>query len=252
MPLMDHIATNGTHRPGRTVSPLPEHTFKDSGITITIRKVGPTTQQRLAQQIMKDYPEPQPPIIETELGPEPNPADPAYLSAKEAWSQQTRTELSDRLMLIAALEAEVTIDDAARADIARKKRHLKLIGIPYEDNPDLTAEEKRKGLLHLARRRRHAGRPGRVQRGGAQAIRADRGGRPVTDRHVSTRRLRAAMCSPITRSRGRVFAIASCWNGSWPRAGRASAGLTISTSSTAKTWRSLLRRTAPICRSKRS
>lgn len=152
MPLMDHIAINGAHRPGRTVPPLPEHTFKDSGITIAIRKVGPTTQQRLAQQIMKDYPEPQPPIIETELGPEPNPADPAYLAAKEAWNQQTRTELTNRLMLIAALEAEVTIDDAARADIARKKRHLKLIDIPYEDNPDLTAEENEKVfyILHVA------------------------------------------------------------------------------------------------------
>lgn len=55
-------------------------------------------------------------------------------------------------MLIAALEAEVTIDDAARQDIARKKRHLSLIGIPYEDNPDLTDAENEKVfyILHVA------------------------------------------------------------------------------------------------------
>lgn len=64
--LLEHV--NGTHARGRVVPPLPEHTFKDSGITIKIRKVGPTTQQRLAQAIMKDHPEPPPPIVDTELG----------------------------------------------------------------------------------------------------------------------------------------------------------------------------------------
>lgn len=150
MTIMEHV--NGTQARGRVVPALPEHTFKDSGITIKIRKVGPTTQQRLAQAIMKEIPEPQPPIVETELGSEPNAADPTYLAAKEDWDQQTRNELTQRLMLIAALEAEVVIDDAARQDIARKQRHLKLIGIPYEDNPDLTAEENEKVfyILHVA------------------------------------------------------------------------------------------------------
>lgn len=150
--LMDHISTNGTHKPGRVVPALPEHTFKDSSITIKIRKVGPTTQQRLAQQIMREIPEPLPPTITTELGPEANAADPAYIEARAEWDQTTRNELTQRLMLIAALEAEVTIDDAARADIARKKRHLSLIGIPYEDNPALDADENEKVfyILHVA------------------------------------------------------------------------------------------------------
>lgn len=144
MTIMEHIHTNGTASRGRVVPALPEHTFKDSGITIRIRKVGPTTQQRLAQQIQKDMPEPQPPIVETELGSEVNSADPAYLLAHEAWDQQTRYELTQRLMLIAALEAEVTIDDQARADIARKQRHMALIGIPYEANPALDDAENEK------------------------------------------------------------------------------------------------------------
>src|SRR5262245_7100307 len=124
------ISTHRNGTQGRVVAPLPEHTFKDSGITIHIRKVGPTTQQRLAQQILKDMPEPEPPKVETELGVEVNAADPAYIAARDAWQTQTQLELTNRLMLIAALEAEVTIDAAARSEMARKKRHLKLIGIP--------------------------------------------------------------------------------------------------------------------------
>lgn len=144
MSLMEHIATNGQEKRGRIVPPLPTHTFQDTGITIKIRKIGPTTQQRLAQQIMKELPEPPIPMAETELGPEPNAADPAYITAMEQWHHDTNVLLSERLLLIAALEAEVEIDEAARADIARKKRHLRLAGMPYEDNPDMTPEENEK------------------------------------------------------------------------------------------------------------
>jgi hypothetical protein len=150
MSIMEHV--NGVPQQGRIAPPLPSFTFKDSGITIGIRKVGPTTQQRLAQQIMRDIPEPAIPVVDTEMGAETNPADPAYLAAREAWEQQTRNELTQRLMLIAALEAEVEIDEWAKADIARKKRHLNLVGIPYQDNPDLTREENEKVfyILHVA------------------------------------------------------------------------------------------------------
>jgi len=150
MTIMEHV--NGHRQQGRVVPPLPAHTFKDTGITIHLRKVGPTTQQRLAQQIMKELPEPPIPLVDTEAGPEYNAADPEYIAAKEDWDQETRRELTQRLMLIAALEAEVEIDDAARQDIARKQRHLRLIGIPYEDNPDLTPEENEKVfyILHVA------------------------------------------------------------------------------------------------------
>lgn len=150
MTIMEHV--NGTHARGRVTPPLPEHTFKDSGITIKIRKVGPTTQQQLARAIMRDMPEPPIPIVATELGNEPNAADPAYLLAKAAWDTETNSEMNTRMLLIAALEAEVVIDEAARQDIARKQRHMQLIGIPYEPNPDLTDVENEKVfyILHVA------------------------------------------------------------------------------------------------------
>ena len=139
MALMEHV--NGHGQRGRTVPALPQHTFKDTGITIGIRKVGPSTQQSIARSIMRDMPKPPIPMVETELGPEPNPADPAYIAAMEQWQQETRSELTRRLMLIAALEADVTIDDAARADMARRRRSMQLAKTPYEDDPDLTPEE---------------------------------------------------------------------------------------------------------------
>lgn len=138
MTIMEHV--NGTQRGGYPPA-LPQHTFKDTGITIGIRKVGPSAQQSLAMAIMKEMPEPPIPVVTTEIGDEPNAADPAYIAAREKWNQETRIELTRRLMLIAALEAEVTIDDRARQDIARRKRSLQLAKTPHEDDPDLTPEE---------------------------------------------------------------------------------------------------------------
>lgn len=148
MAIMEHV--NGTR--GRVVPALPQHTFKDTGITIGIRKVGPSTHQSLAMDIMKEMPKPPIPVVTTELGPEPNAADPAYIAAVEKWDQETRAELTRRLMLIAALEAEVTIDDRARADIARRKRSLQIAKTPHEDDPELTPEENERVfyILHIA------------------------------------------------------------------------------------------------------
>lgn len=150
MTIMEHV--NGHRQVGRVAPPLPEHTFKDSGITIRIRKVGPTTQQRLAQALMRDMPDPPVPVVETEMGREENPADPQWIAACEGIETKRRAELTQRLMLIAALEAEVVIDDQARADIARKRRNLHLIGIPDDANPELTPEEQEKVfyVLHVA------------------------------------------------------------------------------------------------------
>lgn len=148
MAIMEHVHTNGQR--GRIAPTLPQHTFKDTGITIGIRKVGPSTQQSLAMAIMKEMPEPPIPVVETELGNEPNAADPAYIAAREKWNQETRAELTRRLMLIAALEAEVTIDDRARQDIARRKRSLQLAKTPYEDDPELTPEENERVFYVLS------------------------------------------------------------------------------------------------------
>ena len=150
MTIMEHV--NGKGQQGRFAPPLPEHTFQDSGITIRIRKVGPMTQQRMAQAIQKEIPEPDVPIAQTELGPEPNPADPTYIKAYDAWDRKTTALLSERMMRYAALEAEVTIDDAARAAISRAKRNLALSGAAWESIDGLTEDENDRVfyILHVA------------------------------------------------------------------------------------------------------
>lgn len=139
MAIMEHV--NGT---GRRVPPLPAHTFKDSGITIRIRKVGPTTQMRFAQAIQREYPKPEAPIVQTEAGPEANPADPAYLEAIDEWGQLQWKVLNDRMLTFAALEAEIEIGPEEQKEIARKRRHLTLTGLTTEENEDMTQEERDK------------------------------------------------------------------------------------------------------------
>jgi len=148
MTLMQHV--NGTR--GRTVTALPEHTFKDSGITIRYRKVGPMTNQRLAQAVRKEMPPPAVPTVETPLGAEENPADPAYERAYKEWEQRAAVELNERMMRYAALEADVTIDDRIRAEVARVRRHLKMVKSPFEDNPELEPDENDRicYILHVA------------------------------------------------------------------------------------------------------
>lgn len=147
MAIMEHV--NGTR--GRAVPELPIHTFQDSGIAIKIRKISPATQQRLAMLVQREYPRPEPPVVKTELGEEPNPADPAYAQALERWQQQQGLALNDKLMTFAALEAEVTIGPEEHEQIARVRRHLQAVGA-WQDNPDLTPEENGQVLyvLHVA------------------------------------------------------------------------------------------------------
>lgn len=145
---MQHV--NGTR--GRAVPALPEHTFKDSGITIKYRKVGPMTNQRLAQAVRKEMPPPAVPTVETELGTEENPADPAYERAYKEWEQRAAVELNERMMRYAALECDIPIDDRIRAEVARVRRHLKIAKAPFEDDPELDQDENDRicYVLHVA------------------------------------------------------------------------------------------------------
>lgn len=181
MTIMEHV--NGHGQRGRIAPALPQHTFRDTGITIGIRKVGPSTQQSIAHAIMRDMPEPAIPIIETELGAEANPADPAYFAAKAEWDQKTRGELTRRIMLIAALEAEVTIDDQARVDIARRRRSLSLAKTPYQDDPELTDEENTRVfyVLYVA-----AGTPEDLSDFGAIVMRRSAPTEEAVQTHVAT------------------------------------------------------------------
>lgn len=146
------MANNNGHAQGRAAPALTHFTFVDSGITVGIRKIGPMTQQALIQQLRRERPEPQPPTVDTELGREENTADPAYARALDDWQRDLALELNARLTRLAALEADVTIDDAARQAIARKRRHMRAVGLDAGDSADLTEAENDRVfyILHVA------------------------------------------------------------------------------------------------------
>lgn len=144
--LTDHI--NGRQR-GRVPPALPTHTFKDSGITVRLHKLSPITNQQILAQCQRELADrkPQPPLVEVDYGQgkviEPHTGHPLYQEKLAAWNTEVNKLANDRLFKLAALDAiEVTIGDAELAQIARKKRMLKVAaGIVWEDDPELTPEE---------------------------------------------------------------------------------------------------------------
>lgn len=136
---------------GRVVPPLPTYTTLD-GITVAFRKIGVMTQQQIAQAINDEWNatgqgEPQPPVVKNNYGTdeapewkeERNAADPDYLKQREAWNNRFILAVNDRIMQLAALEAEFEID----ADLLRRKRRaLARVGVKlFADDDSLEIEE---------------------------------------------------------------------------------------------------------------
>lgn len=140
--------TNG-HQKGRAVPALPSHIFKDSGITVQFYRIGPMTRQQISLQVQRDTPKPLPPIVQTEIGPEENEADPDYEKQLKAWEATCTQEMNLRLLRIAALNTICEIDSAA---VARVKRNLASAKTPWEDDPALTDEDNDRicYILHVA------------------------------------------------------------------------------------------------------
>ena len=134
---------------GRAVPDVPTHTFRDSGITVRLHKLGPMTSQEIIAQVRRELAEsePQPPVFEVDYGDgkrkEPNRAHPSYVADMAEWESKVSRLANERLFKLAALDAvEITIDDAIRAQIKRKKRILLVAaGIEWLDDPNLTADE---------------------------------------------------------------------------------------------------------------
>lgn len=124
--------TNGRAK-GRAAPPLPAFTFPDSGITVVLRRFAPDTQDAIVRALQRDDPPPAVPIATTELGEEPNPADPDYQKALSDYFQRLALETSKKLVDLALRRIEVEVDqaavDALRADMAA-------IGTPIEDDDD--------------------------------------------------------------------------------------------------------------------
>jgi hypothetical protein len=116
-----HHPAQGTTR-GRTPPALPTFTFRDSGITVAYRRLGPFTLDQLNKTIRKERPAPEPPLNTVDFGDgkpvaEPNLADPDYERARAEYETWVQGEAGQRLveMVITYAVEPLTIDAAAVA-----------------------------------------------------------------------------------------------------------------------------------------
>lgn len=145
-PLIEHV--NGRQR-GRAVPELPMHTFKDSGITVRLRKLSPVARDDVIAGVSRDLADtkPQPPIVEVDYGQgkikEPHTGDPTYIRHLQEWQAGVSSEANARLFKLACLDAvEVEIGDSERALIARKQRYMRIAGkVEWQPDPNLHPEE---------------------------------------------------------------------------------------------------------------
>lgn len=142
---------------GRAVPPLPAHTFRDSGITVQLRKLGPNIVDDLQAAVRAEWRrshdpdqiEPQPPMVQAgDLPAAPNRADPEYQRAHRAWELRLITAVYDRLLTFAALWAvECAIDPEA---VAAYRRVARLTGVPLPSHPDWTEADQDR-VLYVTR-----------------------------------------------------------------------------------------------------
>lgn len=140
----------------RAVKPLPSFTFQDSGITVQLRKLGPSTLQDVDRAVRREWKrsediekrEPTPPVFVTEVGPEKNEADPEYQAKRRAWEARVGEEMTRRLLELAALYAvEVEVDSEA---VARLRSAYARMGVEVEEDATLSQEDRDR-LFYITR-----------------------------------------------------------------------------------------------------
>jgi hypothetical protein len=161
------IAGNG-HARGRRVRQLPRHVFKDSGIEVELRKLGPTTLQRITEAIRREcmalpagaehkYPEAPREVVSVggEDREEVNERHPDHLEALERWSRWALNQINERYMRIAAVDAVFPVDmgeDEIAEEVRRVRRVLSAEGVdlPYFDQYTPEENDKIVWLQHVA------------------------------------------------------------------------------------------------------
>lgn len=117
------------HSRGRAVPPIPEYTFQDTGITVRLRKLSPLLRDDIDTDLRRRFPQPVPPIVETELGKEENAADPDYRERLARWSIEHVERLGEewfRAIVELAIECEVDTEAVEKVRAYAKRRGLRL------------------------------------------------------------------------------------------------------------------------------
>lgn len=122
---------------GRDVPELPKHTFKDSGITVSIRRLSPLTADEVLKAVKRERTPPNPPDNLVDYGdgkkvPEPNPSDPAYEQALAEYNAWVNQEVSDRIMKLVTHRAVVC--DVDTDAVTEFRADMTAIGVTLDDD----------------------------------------------------------------------------------------------------------------------
>lgn len=124
---------------GRAVPALPQFTFPDSGITVGLRRIAPDTQNQIVRTLMRENPEPPPPMVVNDYGngpvEEPHIGHPDYQKALADYWSEINTEAGTRLMQLAIRQIVVEVDTEA---VAQLRDDMIAIGTPIEEEDDRT------------------------------------------------------------------------------------------------------------------
>jgi hypothetical protein len=123
---------------GRTPPELPTFTFKDTGVTVHLRKLSPFMADQIGKALRKEKPAPTPPLNTVDYGDgkttkEPNPADPAYQQALADYEAWIAGEAGQRLIQI-VLDYAVEVGEIDTAHVASVRAIMAAIGAPVEDD----------------------------------------------------------------------------------------------------------------------
>lgn len=141
--MTDVLPTTNGRQAGRA-APLPTFTFPDSGITVSLRRLAPGTQEQILHAVESDaawcaaHPKPEPPLqavtdLEGKTEQIPNPDEPGYIQALDAYTSALVAELGERLLALALRQVVVEVDEAA---VKRLRDDMAAIGAPFPADAD--------------------------------------------------------------------------------------------------------------------
>lgn len=137
------MTSSGQHQ-GRAVQPLPTFTFP-TGITVSLRPISEFTKAHMEMTARRQHPAPAAPIVQTELGPEANEADPDYERELQTYNAEISMRVMDGTIELAV---EVEVDER---ELERVRRAMELVGTPLNEISDKVAYIKHCCMVDVER-----------------------------------------------------------------------------------------------------
>lgn len=133
--------TDGTAPRGRAVPPEPleTFTFPGTGRTVQIRKLSALFRDKVRAAVVKERPEPQPPLVEVDYGAgtiqEPHRGHPVYQQLLQAWRHEVDRAVNEKIVQLLIRRSIVCEIDQAAVDVARAD--LAAVDVDTSDQSDL-------------------------------------------------------------------------------------------------------------------